>query len=268
MNSYLAGFLAVCLTTALSVAGMLYVRRKVSFEVLVSYHEVAGYLLSVVGTLYAVLLGFVVVDTMQHAQDLRVLVDQEASGLANIYLLANGLPEPKREKLKGLCVRYADEIVSEEWKAMEKGGYSVKAFSSVWAIWKEITSIKPGEEDEKALHQELISQVCEMTQNRRTRIISAAHGVSPLLWVVLIVGGSFTVIFTYFFAVEHLKAQVIMTILVALTLALNIFLVFVFSSPFSGDFAVKPDSFRLDRMIFRYYDKGEPPPPEVMHNQF
>ena len=268
MNTYLIGFLAVLATISLSVGGMLLVRKRVSFDSLVSYHEVAGYLLSVVGTLYAVVLGFVVVDTMQHTQDLRVLVDKEASGLANIYLCSSGLPEPKRSRLRSLCRQYAEAVVGDEWKSMESGGYGVQAFSTVWALWHEISSIQPVSESEKTLHQQLVSEICSMTESRRTRITSAAHGVAPLLWVVLLVGGFLTVVFTYFFAVQHLQAQVLMTVLVSLTLALNMFLVFVFGSPFSGDFAVKPDSFRLDRMIFHYYDKGQPPSPEQMKNQF
>lgn len=260
MFAYLVGFLSVSFATLLAVGGMLVVRKRVGIATLASYHEVAGYLLSVVGTLYAVLLGFIVVDAMDRAQELRVMVDQEASGLANIYLCANGLPSEKKLKIQKLCDQYADAVIDDEWRSMERGAYSVSTFRSVWSLWKEITSYTPQTESEKALHQQLVSEVCTMTQNHRTRIVSASHGVSPLMWGVLIIGAVFTVLFTYFFGVPNLRAQVIMTVLVALTLALNIFLVFVFGNPFVGDFAIQPDSFKLDRMIFENFERGYPPP--------
>lgn len=260
MNAYIFGLLAVVSATLLAVGGMLVVRRRVGVEALSSYHEVAGYLLSVVGTLYAVLLGFVVVDAMEHTQELRVLVDQEASGLCNIYLCSNGIPSAKKAAIRTLCDQYADAVINDEWRAMQSGKYSGTAFKKVWSLWKEITTYTPETESEKTLHQHLVSEICSMTQNRRTRIVSAGHGMNPLLWTVLIIGAIFTVMFTYFFGVRNLRAQILMTVLVSLTLSLNVLLVFIFGNPFSGEFAIQPDSFKLDRMIFENFDKGAPPP--------
>ncbi len=261
MNAYITGLLYVLSATVLAVGGMLVVRRRVGVETLTSYHEVAGYLLSVVGTLYAVLLGFVVVDALEHTQELRVLVDQEASDLCNIYLCSNGLPSAKKATIRSLCDQYADAVVNDEWQAMQDGKYSVSAFRSVWSLWKEITTYTPETESEKALHQQLVSEICNMTQSRRTRIVSAGHGMNPLMWTVLIIGAVFTVMFTYFFGVKNLKAQILMTVLVSLTLSLNVLLVFIFGSPFAGELAIQPDSFKLDRMIFQNFDSGFPPPP-------
>jgi hypothetical protein len=260
VNSYVFGFLTISATTLLAVLGMLYVRDRVSVVVLRNYHEVAGYLLSVIGTLYAVLLGFVVVDAMGHVQDLRVLVDQEASGCANIFLCSNSLPEPQRTKIRTLCTEYAEAVVNEEWQTMKTGKYSPHAFRIVWSLWKEIVDYKPTGQFDSNVHQQLLNEICNMTQNRRTRIVSAKHGVAPILWVVLLVGGTFTVLFTYFFGVENVNAQIVMTVLVSLTLSLNVFLVFIFGSPFSGDLSVQPDSFKLDLLIFKYFDAGVPPP--------
>lgn len=262
MNSFLSGGIFIVVSTALAVLGMLYVRKRVGVQELISQHEVAGNLLSVIGTLYAVLLGFVVVDAMNHQQDLRVIVDNEATHLCNIYLAAEGLPEKIRTSIRTHCQNYAQIVIDEEWPLLSHGGYSPQAFKNTWGLWKEISTFDPQTNREQALQQQLISEICAVTENRRTRLVSASHGVAPVMWVVLIVGGLFTLIFTFFFAVENLRTQVIMTILVALTLALNIFLVFVFGYPFSGDIAVRPDSFRLDLAVFKHFEGGEMPPKE------
>ena len=262
MNQYVAGTIAITVATLLSVSGMMLVRKLVGVEVLKKYHEVAGNLISVVGTLYAVLLGFVVVVAMQHTQDLRELVDQEASGLCNIYLCANGFPPEKKREIQTTCDRYANAVINVEWPLMRSGTYSPEAFREVWTLWKEITTYAPKTDTDRAMHTQITAEICNMTQNRRLRIIAAQHGTNPLIWSALIVGACFTVAFTYFFAVENLKAQVIMTTLVSLTLSLNIFLVFVFGSPFGGEYIVQPDSFKLDRMIFENFASGAPEPIE------
>jgi hypothetical protein len=266
MSSYLFGFVVILGTTILAVSGMLLVRWKVSLPTLAGYHEVAGYLLSVVGTLYAVLLGFVVVDAMQHMQDVRGLVSMEASGLANIFLCAEGLPEPKAAEIRVLCHEYAEEVINDEWMTLRQGKYSQKTFHSVFKIWKVITTIDPSTERQQNIQQQLLQEICSMTQNHRTRVISATHGVAPVMWLVLIVGGVFTVIFTYFFGVANLKVQTLMTVLVSVTLSLNVYLVWVFGNPMASDLGVKPGPFQLDLVIFDSFKKGEMPPPKPIAN--
>lgn len=261
MNVYLNGLIWVVIASAIAVSGMLVVRKYVGIERLISYHEVAGYMLSVVGTLYAVLLGFVVVDAMQHTQELRVLVDQEASGLCNIYLCANGLPSDKKLQIQRICSEYADVVINDEWNRMGARSYSPEAFRLVWLLWTTITTYDPVTERQKTLHQQLTSEICAMAQNRRTRIVSASHGINPLMWGFLNAGAGLTIIFTYFFGVANVKVQALMTVLVSLTISLNVFLAFVFSNPFVGDFAVQADSFKLDRMIFANFERGVPPSP-------
>ena len=266
MNSYFFGFLVITGTTVLAVTGMLLVRWRVSLPTLASYHEVAGYLLSVVGTLYAVLLGFVVVDAMQHMQDVRGLVSMEASGLANIFLCSEGLPSAKKKVIRQLCTEYAEEVINDEWQTLRQGKYSQQTFHTVFKIWKEITSIDPVTQREQNIHQQLMQEICSMTQNHRTRVISATHGVAPVMWLVLIVGGVFTVIFTYFFGVANLKVQTLMTCLVSVTLSLNVYLVWVFGNPMATDLGVKPGPFQLDLTIFQSFEKGEMPPPKPLTN--
>lgn len=266
MNVYLLGLVWVLAATVIAVCGMLVVRKFVGIEKLLSYHEVAGYMLSVVGTLYAVLLGFVVVDAMQHTQELRVLVDQEASGLCNIYLCANGLPSDKKLQIQKTCKEYADVVVNDEWQRMETRSYSPEAFRLVWSLWQTISTYDAVTERQQTMHQQLTSEICNMTQNRRTRIVSASHGINPLMWGFLNAGAVLTIVFTYFFGVENVKAQALMTVLVSLAISLNVFLAFVFSHPFVGEFAVQADSFKLDQMIFQNFERGvAPPPPTPAH---
>jgi hypothetical protein len=259
MNGFLYGFLFVTLTTVCAVLGMLLVRARVSLATLLSYHQVAGYLLSVIGTLYAVLLGFVVVEAMQDMQEVRGLVSVEASGLANMFLCANGLPAVKKDAIQALCRQYAQEVISDEWVTLQRGHYSQKTFHSAFRLWKEITTFDPANQRQQLIQQQLLTEVSSMTQNHRTRVVNSTRGVAPIMWVALIVGGIFTVVFTYFFGVEDIKVQALMTMLVSIVLSLNLCLVFIFGNPMLTDLGVKPGPFRLDLDIFDGFDKGEMP---------
>lgn len=251
MNSYLLGFIVVFLSTVLAVAGMLIVRRFVDLKTLNSYHEVAGYFLSIIGTLYAVLLGFVIVDAMNNLQNARLVAEQEANSLCNIYMAAEGLSANCRDRLRFACSKYTDAVINDEWRTMKLGESSPQAVVAIMGIWTTIAKFQPVTEGEKNLQATILNETTNLSNNRRDRLVNSAHGVAPLMWAVLILGGIFTVVFTYFFATASVVAQVLMTVIVSITLSLNVFLVFVFGYPFATDLGVKPEALRLDQIIFR-----------------
>lgn len=246
-----AAFVMIC--TVASVVGMMVVRKRVGLAALSTYHEVAGYLLSVIGTLYAVLLGFIVVDAMTKVQEARVTVEQEANAVANVFMIADGLPATKGARIQELCQDYAERVSTIEWKLMQHGEADDQARTDLWKIWKVVSNFQPANEAHSSLQQALIQELANLANNRRVRMVNCSHGVAPIMWIVLIVGGVFTVFFTYFFGVESLKAQVLMTVLVAVTLSLNVFLVYLFGFPFDGDTNAGPDAFKMDLVMFKKF---------------
>jgi len=69
--------------------------------------------------------------------------------------------------------------------------------------------------------------------------------------MVLIVGGVAVVVFTYFFGLEHVKAQIAMTSMVALLIVLNLYLILLFAYPYSGDVKVSTQALEADLDIFQ-----------------
>src|SRR4051812_12825041 len=110
LDSYLSGAFLVVGSTILSVVGLLVVRRLLHSKNLISSHDVGGYLLSVVGTMYAVILGLIVVDAMGKFQEARQTTDRESNALADIILLSNQLPPEERIRVQTLTLAYIDRV--------------------------------------------------------------------------------------------------------------------------------------------------------------
>ncbi len=255
MNSYVLGLIVVVVSTLLAVGGMLLVRRIVDLKTLNSYHEVAGYFLSIIGTLYAVLLGFVIVDAMNNLQNARMVAEQEANALCNIYLVSDGLSQGCRNRLRFACSKYADAVINDEWRTMRLGESSPKAVVAIMGLWTTAARFKPSDPGEEGVHQTILAEMGNLSNNSRDRLVGSAHGVAPLMWAVLILGGVFTVLFTYFFGTASVGAQVVMTVIVSITLSLNVFLVFVFGYPYATELGVRPEALRLNQMIFKRMEK-------------
>ena len=207
-------------------------------------------MLSVIGTMYAVLLGLVVVDAMAKFQTAANVAEQEANSLADVFLLSSKFPVKTRTQIHNLCIDYADLVANKEWPLMDQAKISIPAREDAIKLIKALNDFEPSSESEKAIYPIVIQEACQVWDNRRARTNFATNSMPTVEWVVLIIGGIATVLFTYFFNMEHLVVQMFMTGTVALLIALNLYLVVLFGSPFSGEVKVDPTAMQVDMSIF------------------
>ena len=249
-NSVVIASLIIVGTTVLSVGGLLLARKLVNFQSLRPAHDVGGYLLSVIGTLYAVLLGFVVVDAMQQYQHARQITEVEADTLADVYVMANRLPEPKRSEIQTLCHHYVDQVMATEWAAMSQGGFCPLARDKAVNLMQSLVSFTPQTETEKLLYPIMVQESSVFWQNRQARILSADNHLPLFEWVALVAGAVIVILFTFFFGLENLKLQVIMTAFLAILVSLNFSLLLFFAYPFNGDLMIRKRAFQSTESLF------------------
>lgn len=254
-TSILIGFAMVVGSTLLAVTGMFFVRKNFDLEFLRAHHDVAAALLAVVGTLYAVLLAFVIVDAMSNNQQARITAENEANALANIFRSAGAFPEPTKSRIREYCVAYGTAVINEEWDDMARGVVCEDAWNAVTGLWKATMSYEPVTENQKAMYNCMIEKFDDLGDSRRIRLVMSRSSVSWVLWTVLIVGAVSTIVFTYFFALESAISQTIMTGLLTMTLALNLYLLLDYNNPYAGELRVRPDAFKLDMEIWAQLKK-------------
>ncbi len=258
MVTFLLGFLAILLSVGMAVACMLLVRRKCDISEMRMHHDVADPLLSVVGTLFSILLGFLVAGAMQRFDEARVNVQEEAGALADVFRGSEGLPEPFRATLQKNCLGYADIVIDEEWKLMEEKKSSDRAWATYSEIWRLCVNFNPGSDGQSNVHQAILAAISRLGNYRTLRFAAMLNQLPLGMWIVVLAGGGATIAFTYFFEVKNEKVQVVMTALVATVMALNIFLLANYDYPFSGDVRVNPTAFQLDRNLFQGFLQKRP----------
>jgi hypothetical protein len=245
-DNHVSAALLVLVGTAAGVLGLLLVRRLVGVRYLAAHHDVAAALLSVVGTLYAVLLGLVVVDAMEDFEEAREATLREENALADLAFLAGSLPHAKRDEVRRLAVEYGRLVVEREWPAMDDGHTDPGAHRAALALVRAVLDFEPKTEAEKALYPLAVQSATDLWDARHVRAVVCEEGIPTMVWIVLILGGVITVAFTYFFVIERLRLQLIMTALVSLSISLNIVMVMMFGYPYSGGVKIAaPESFRI-----------------------
>jgi hypothetical protein len=244
MSVWLMGILVVGGGILLAVAGLLLVRRLVPLDVLRENNEVCGFMLAVLAVTYGVVLAFVVVSQWESFQDTKITVASEANDLAGMFRLAEGLSEPARHRVQGLLKDYGRVVVDEEWEEMGRGRDSRRAWERLDRLWEAARDMDPRTARETHIYQEMLRHISSLNDERRLRLLASRDGVHPLMWLVLITGAVIMVLFTYFFGLRSIRAQVGMTALMTATITLNLFLINAIDYPFSGGLRIEPEAFR------------------------
>lgn len=253
MSTVAFGISIVGLTVLLAVSGIFTARKLVGHHSLKPNNQVADPMLQVIGTLYAVVLGLLVVHAMQRFEEARVNAEAEALALADNFRLATVLPEEVRKPLQENSLKYARIVSEQEWNQMRDEEFCDAGWEVVDKLWWDVVSFTPTTEQEKFIYPELLSSAKQLNDHRRTRLVTGRSRVPVTLWVVLILGAVVTIMFTYSFGLESVKAQVYMTALVATILSLNLYLWAAYSNPFSGALRLSAAPFELDAEQFEFY---------------
>jgi hypothetical protein len=230
---------------AATVLGLVFVRRRVPLEQLVEHHEVAGVCFAVVGGLYGIILAFVLVSSWERYEAARAQTEYEASAAADLYRHAEGFTEPTRSRLGQAIIAYTQSVIDDEWPAMNEGHASDTTQKRYFAVWRSVLSAHPEQGWEIALYQSTLDKLDDFADGRRNRIFYMESGLPSVIWIFLIAFGVATVGFTYLFGMPRLLPQVVITVVLAATIAWTLALVRETQLPFSGGLRVSDRAFRV-----------------------
>src|SRR3954467_10127990 len=119
LPTVLLAVVAFLVSIGLAVAGLLLVRRSVALSTLEGHNDVAGFIIAVIGVLYAVLLAFVVVISWQNFDDARQIANGEAELVSGLYRDASAFP-PHTPAIRRDLDTYARSVITREWPAMAR----------------------------------------------------------------------------------------------------------------------------------------------------
>jgi Protein of unknown function (DUF4239) len=239
---WLSFFLVVVVTTLAAMGGPLIVRRSVGLERLVTNNEVAGFKFAVIGVIYAVLLGFAVIVVWEKFRDAEVAAGREASAVIAVHRLAEALNTDAGANVRQRLTEYVQVVIVDDWPAMARDKISPQAGQALDALYAAVLSVRPAGLRELAIMSDLLTNLDAITQSRRTRLVLATGIVPGVLWVVLLGGAVVTLGFTFFFGSQSIRAQTLMTGMLAAIIFMALFVAVEIDHPFTGPVSVGPEA--------------------------
>jgi hypothetical protein len=215
------------------------------------HNEVAGFLIAVVGVMYAVILAFCVIVTWERFNEAKVNVEVEASELRVVLEQAGGLPPAARAPLRDLAVSYADDVVTVEWDAMKDGRQSREAFRILNEMYSTLNRVETASGSQEVFLAATLDRLHEVSDARIRRLDAAGEGIPDALWVAIIVGGMLTVGFALLFGATNKRLHYLMIWGFTAVVMVQIFVILVMNYPFAGSVTVAPEALEAIVVDFR-----------------
>ena len=177
MLSLAQDLVILIVTLAASLLFMVLLNRLWTQEKRSVNNDLIGWQLTIVGTTYAVILGFMLYTVWTAYGEAQINVDLEANALRDLYRSADGLPEPQRTQLKHEARAYAAAVIDHDWPQMAEGKVPEGSHLIDEAMWKTAMTIKPESPTEVIYTNQLLNHLTTLTEHRRTRMLRPAKTV-------------------------------------------------------------------------------------------
>lgn len=235
-----------------SVLGLIAVRQVVAMDDLRSSSDAVGNYLQTVGSIYAVLLAFVVYVVWGQFNESRTYVEREATLLADLYRISTGLPDASRQEIQRLLTTYLDAVLANEWRAMARGDERVleQGGEKLDAVWTAIHRCRPVDECGHTIYSEVLTSYNELHDVRASRLSAARTRIPLALHVLLYAGALITIGSMYLMAVDPLWVHALVTAALAGAIAHILYIIRDLDAAFAGDWQVSNDAFVRTRRGF------------------
>jgi hypothetical protein len=243
MNTTILGILVVSLALSIAVAGLLLVRRLTSLNLHEEHNAVAGFIYSMLGVAYAVVLGFVLISVWEQYEEASQRVDQEAAALVAVYFHANVMPDSERRQIQHLAKSYAQVVIDEEWPMMQDGQSSPHAWALMDQIRQRLQNTEHSTTAEQVPYDHGLARAHELADARRLRLFESHTRIPTILWIILLAGGVITVGFTYLFGLASTRVHTLMVVALTAVVTSILFTIYTLEHRFSGDTGLTPAAF-------------------------
>ena len=233
------------------------IRKNLPHESLRKHHDVAGFVFSLVGVLYSVILGFTVINVQTRYNEADQIIHTEAMALADIYQTASFFPAPFQNDIRSSLRKYINYVVDEEWHA-EKSSQSRRlgAQASLGVIWNSYQKMEVPDLKASIWYTQSIEALDRLMDARLSRAFNSWEHLSAMMWSILLSGAFLTVCFMFFFSLENFRLQMLMTSLLAGYLSFMLFLVYTLDHVYEGPEGIQPVALQEIVTLFDKWDES------------
>lgn len=223
--------------------GLYLTRKFVPQKVLKASHDVAGYTFGIIGVIYAVILGFIVVEVNNRFHEAEQRALEETATLIELFRDLAVFPYPFKIATAEKIRDYTRSVISDEWVKMQNEEESLKARDDYLQLWNLYRNFSPSNDLEKIWYTESLNKLNELSHHRVLRLFNMRPTMSSMMWAMLYFGAFVTIFFMCFFSAENHTLQAVMMVLLTATIAFILCLIINLEGIYTGTVRVNGEEF-------------------------
>ena len=227
------------------------------------HNDVIGWQISILGTIYAVMIGFMLYAVWSNFQIAETNANNEANALVNLFRTADGLPSPQRDTIEIAAANYANAVLTDEWPTMSRDGVPHAGQPFIMQLWTTMTRTPAANLNQQASLQQAMHELSNVTEHRRIRILESQTKMPTILWTVLVVGGMITIGSCCLIGSENVALHFCLIFSLSLLISLSLIAIEDIDGTFQGGVHVSPYAFvRAQRTMINPGISPDSPPKE------
>jgi len=235
-------------TVAAAFAAALATRALFDLQQLAADNGLTSAVYQVLGTIYAILLAFVVSGIWQGFGAAVASVHTEADALLGLGHTVDAFSSEQSRKVRRRVVTYAKGVIAE-WEALAsvaRGKVSPHDFSheEMEALIHAVQSLEPASPRETVVFEQALVMLTNWLDARRKRLQSASGGVAGAIWPLLLAGALVLFAFHGLFVARSAAVWTGLLLGLSVVVGLAFYLVFSLDSPFTGRLSVHVGPFK------------------------
>jgi hypothetical protein len=215
-------------------------------------------MITVTGTIFAVVLAFVILAGFQTYDGARAGAQSEAAAVLDMGRTAAFFPPTARDQVRTDLVCYGRAVVSQEWPAMRNRGSSPLVEHWVAAYRGVVGQLDLRSAREQLGLQQFLNEAATRTAGRLQRLAEDTPSVPALLWLALVFGGCMTVALQLSMADprERASIQALMVAGLAGVVAASLLIVYFLDHPYQQSGGIQPTAMRQTLVLMRGLEPG------------
>jgi len=241
---WLLFFLINSFFIVVSVLMLYIIRRCTHYQIRKGHNDVAASIFNKAGTVYGIILAFVVVILWQEYNKSMESALKEGTEALELYQDLSLYPNQKQtaSATKSL-VHFAELVIKDEYPAMAKMKISPTTEKAMTKLREEIQHINPQNVHEQILYTKILKDMENLSKLRQERLADMESSLPGIVWGALIVGAIITIMFSILLGAEKLWLHSLLTSMLAVILATAFYLIIELDYPFVGELSAKPTSY-------------------------
>jgi hypothetical protein len=205
--------------------------------------EGIGALLQIIGTLYSVVYAFAIYVIWGQFASVENEILKESGALKDLLVFSQRLKESVREPIVRAVKIYARAVAESEWSALAAGEETEKTDKLFVAVIFSVTDVKPEDDNERILYQQLLDIAKQASSHRDERLALSAKRMPGTLLVFVTLTASMILFLLFFFPFRNVGMGLVSVAITTMLLYFANFVLTDLDNPFEGTWNVGSEPF-------------------------